>query len=75
MTIRNEFISACLWTIALGAVAATGFYAVSAHASVGAHCSHTTECDGDEVMHARQYCLADSPSSTSGHCVRLHILP
>jgi hypothetical protein len=46
-----------------------------AQASVGRECSSTLQCTPGEVEHSREWCLADSPSSSSGHCVRLHILP
>jgi hypothetical protein len=75
MTTRDPFTVAFVVTLLLGAVVFQSFRLASAYASVGAQCSHTTQCDGDEVMHTRQYCLADSPSSSTGHCVRLHILP
>ena len=47
----------------------------TAEGATGAQCSSSRQCDQGESMGARQWCLADSPQSTSGHCVRLRILP
>jgi hypothetical protein len=68
-------------SLALGALALASLHKLDlldprpAFASAGRECSHTPQCDRAEVLHAAEWCLADSPGSTSGHCVRLSILP
>jgi hypothetical protein len=52
--------------VALGLALATSG---EASAVPGAMCEHESECSRGEL------CLADSPTSNVGHCVRLHVLP
>jgi hypothetical protein len=60
---------------AFGVAAALEACSRPAYGAVGAECSSSRQCDSGESMGARQWCLADGPASTSGHCVRLRILP
>jgi hypothetical protein len=57
--------------LALGTLATIGIVTLtsSADAVPGSMCQHGDECSSGEV------CVADSPVSSTGHCVRIKVLP
>lgn len=57
--------------LAYGLALGVSLFASRAACSPGASCEHTSQCSR---AHG-EVCLADSPTSSSGHCARIRVLP